>query len=1003
MKKMISLLVVLSILAMQIATAGAAENSVNLADTALITTNIPNAETTILNIADHDYKTTFEMDGSTEPNFPYYIEFDFYNYNINLKELVLYSANGEKTGVKNIDIQYYNKKWDTLAAGVILDWSGEGEIQKRPVHCSDPVTASKIRVVINGANLVKNQFEIGEIEILGSIESAIVSKTIKQVETSYVPYPIGAGNNAALKTVISFADGTEKIMAANFNHADFGKEGIYVENASIPFYSEKAYAVFDVYDPEKENAQFKDTWCENIIALAVQNGIISGLDLTKPVSTGDFSVILQRLKKYAIVYEENKSGEELIFAAVNRNLFKDRFTPDTVLTRETAVEYIMQAVDFTGKEKIHEEKPDFQDVDNPLVDLAYSYGLIANGEAFRPNDPITFPEISLIILNCFSDGNANAAFSTEKKFVDNKKALVNPYMGIFTYYLDNGLLNYDVHYDNDDYFTDLEGVSNVYLRFPWGEIQPTKGEFDFSIVDFAIQKFASVGKQVSLRFTAAESSLNYATPKWVFDEGAKVHWWGGDSGRDNPLPYFGDPIFLQYLDLFLEQVARRYDGNPNIAYIDIGSIGIWGEGHTGSAGYVLEPDEARKHLELYHKHFKKTKIVCLDDLGHGYTDRFINDLKPDLIEYGFGLRNDGYAGIDEKMRFILEEDKTLGDGIWEQAPIVIEPEHYSEMERLDIWGDAVDLAHWIDTVHATYIGLHGYSREMYRESPAFIEYTNMRIGYRLLPEKVKLQSNAQVRETLAMDIDWKNVAAAPCYNGGYPALTLKDENNNIVSVMVDDQFNVKDLPVAAPGKAAAVTQNASFRLNPILAGGKYKAYLSVGDIDGTPEIALPIDAEEDGARRYYIGDVEIAGDYSVTATAADNLGNIKLNFDFHRTSLTPFRSAWMNIAFREVGEPTVYMPGDMYQSVEATQAFIDAVNNNGQCTVDVKLGLQDKFRKKAIENKQDFIGKKFEVYYVMDSIPLLYLSDQGRDVFLGTAEVDENLNMVFTPMPPKNS
>jgi len=28
-------------------------------------------------------------------------------------------------------------------------------------------------------------------------------------------------------------------------------------------------------------------------------------------------------------------------------------------------------------------------------------------------------------------------------------------------------------------------------------------------------------------------------------------------------------------------MARRYDGNPNVEFIDIGSFGMWGEGHTG--------------------------------------------------------------------------------------------------------------------------------------------------------------------------------------------------------------------------------------------------------------------------------------------------------------------------------------------------------------------------------------------------------------------------------------
>ena len=113
---------------------------------------------------------------------------------------------------------------------------------------------------------------------------------------------------------------------------------------------------------------------------------------------------------------------------------------------------------------------------------------------------------------------------------------------------------------------------------PWSVVEPEKDYYDFSIVDGLIQKFEKVGKQVSLRFTTSETGYVYATPKWVFDDGAKAYWW--DNGNLS-MPYYNDPIFLKHLDNFLGELAKRYDGNPNIAYIDIGTIGLWGEGHTG--------------------------------------------------------------------------------------------------------------------------------------------------------------------------------------------------------------------------------------------------------------------------------------------------------------------------------------------------------------------------------------------------------------------------------------
>ena len=55
---------------------------------------------------------------------------------------------------------------------------------------------------------------------------------------------------------------------------------------------------------------------------------------------------------------------------------------------------------------------------------------------------------------------------------------------------------------------------------------------------------------------------------------------GPNDKGDSWDPDFADPIFLGKLDRFLAAMAARYDGNPNVAFVDIGTFGLWGEGHT---------------------------------------------------------------------------------------------------------------------------------------------------------------------------------------------------------------------------------------------------------------------------------------------------------------------------------------------------------------------------------------------------------------------------------------
>ena len=72
-------------------------------------------------------------------------------------------------------------------------------------------------------------------------------------------------------------------------------------------------------------------------------------------------------------------------------------------------------------------------------------------------------------------------------------------------------------------------------------------------------------------------------------------------------------------------------------------------------------------------------------------------------------------------------------------------------------------------------------------------------------------------------------------------------------------FNVRDL---APGPANAVPTQATEsefaigRVAPVTKPGEYTVFVSVGQRDGTPRIALPL-ADDDGQHRYRLGTIAL--------------------------------------------------------------------------------------------------------------------------------------------------
>ena len=84
-------------------------------------------------------------------------------------------------------------------------------------------------------------------------------------------------------------------------------------------------------------------------------------------------------------------------------------------------------------------------------------------------------------------------------------------------------------------------------------------------------------------------------------------------GTDFPIADLDDPITLQrHLD-FIKRLGVRYDGHPDIAHIDIGSVGWWGEWHLSGSRTNRMPslENQVKVIEAYLAAFKKTPLLML--------------------------------------------------------------------------------------------------------------------------------------------------------------------------------------------------------------------------------------------------------------------------------------------------------------------------------------------------------------------------------------------------------
>ena len=440
---------------------------------------------------------------------------------------------------------------------------------------------------------------------------------------------------------------------------------------------------------------------------------------------------------------------------------------------------------------------------------------------------------------------------------DHGRALVNPGMGFVLHHYDNSLVQYGSRLAPSDPLDDFPGISTVYFRLAWSYVEPEEGRFDWSIVDSPAQRWIARGKKIALRFSASEGDPGVGTPPWVRAAGAKGYCFEAGKGvvPEAPgLPWepdFDDPVFLGKVDRFLAAAAARYDGDPNLAFVDVGSFGIWGEGHTfWSTKRNYSAETALRHVELYRRQFKRTPVVAIDDFSdHGRGDGWI----PRALELGLTLRDDSI--LVEKPP-IAYKSAAMAQRFWPTVPVILESEHYGGSVERGVWGDGSLYLRAVEDYHASYASIHWWPREFLAANRDLVDRMNRRLGYRLQLVEASWPEAVRPGEPWAFSAQWRNAGVAPCLPGGQVAVTLKDEHGGIAAVFVDPGLDVRTLPVGPPGEGAVVAREASLRLPALVTPGTYDLFVSVGSAIGTPTVALPHDGD-DGRRRVRLGQVRV--------------------------------------------------------------------------------------------------------------------------------------------------
>jgi hypothetical protein len=309
----------------------------------------------------------------------------------------------------------------------------------------------------------------------------------------------------------------------------------------------------------------------------------------------------------------------------------------------------------------------------------------------------------------------------------------------------------------------------AYMRWTWGDLEPAEGQYSFAMIDDWLSRCRQANQALAFRVMLSWPGHEGTIPQWLLDKGIKYTYSECPQEGAHYEVDIEEPIVKQYHEKLIRALGERYDGHPDLALVDIGSVGLWGEWHNYCDPALMPGDAARKAIiDLYYEVFPNTPLTALADDRQNVLyanskgrsawrgDCWGNGPGPGV---GWNHHKDSYWPMVNLMP----------DG-WKTGTVALEPcgtfGGYPTSPK-EVVDDAIS---W----HATFI--QNKSRAIPANWLPEIERLVMKLGFRLVLRDLTFDEAAVAGSDLTISMEWENIGIAPPYRDHRLAFRLKDKN-----------------------------------------------------------------------------------------------------------------------------------------------------------------------------------------------------------------------------------
>lgn len=306
-------------------------------------------------------------------------------------------------------------------------------------------------------------------------------------------------------------------------------------------------------------------------------------------------------------------------------------------------------------------------------------------------------------------------------------------------------------------------------QYSWAPLNPAEGVFDFAAVDADLATAVSLGKQFSFRIYTmrGESFGGHQVPDWVMSEGATLV--GGE-------PRYSNCVYQARWAEFVEALRLHYDGNPDLAFIDISGYGNFNEWSWRNAQTEWDDDFANPTTL---DGMARRRLADMFLGGAATVDCLATNGSTQSVSYSYpGFSTTQllmpYAGIQQSTRYVAQARADVGirhdclgstshtDGMIEKIGDVIAVTWANAPIAYELCGpeDMADALEVLELTHGTIVHENGGDNDV-SELAATLESA----GYRFGVEQAVVPDVALFEGTLEIDLQLRNFGLAPAYVG----------------------------------------------------------------------------------------------------------------------------------------------------------------------------------------------------------------------------------------------